>query len=51
MEMRKGLAYMLVGMGLAAGAAAAYQKYGNGDLKNTVSKAKTQAQNKLENMM
>lgn len=51
MEMRKGLAYMLVGMGLAAGAMAAYHQYGNGNLMNTMNKAKNQAKNKLENMM
>jgi hypothetical protein len=47
----RGITYMLVGMGLGAGALATYQQYRNGNLQRTVQKMKGQANNKLENMM
>ena len=40
MDMKKGLAYMLVGMGLAAGAMAVYHRFNNGNLKNTLNNAR-----------
>jgi hypothetical protein len=51
METKKGLAYMLVGIGLGAGAMATYHHYLNGNLQNTYERVMNKAQNKLEDMM
>jgi len=49
--MNRGFTYMLVGMGLGAGALATYQQYKKGNLQRSVQKMKGQAKNTLENMM
>lgn len=51
MELKKGLTYTLIGIGLIAGAVATYYKYGNGNLTYKMKKAKNQVKDKLENMM
>lgn len=51
MELKKGLTYTLIGIGLIAGAMATYYKYGNGNLTYKMKKAKNQVKDKLENMM
>jgi predicted RNase H-related nuclease YkuK (DUF458 family) len=50
-EMRKGLTYMLLGIGVGMGALAAYQQYTNGNMTRAYNKIMNKAQKSQENMM
>jgi hypothetical protein len=55
MDFKGGLTYLIVGMGVGIGAYIAIQQMRNGNMQNTIgnafNKVKSQAQNKLGNMM
>jgi predicted RNase H-related nuclease YkuK (DUF458 family) len=50
-EMKKGLTYMLIGIGVGAGALMSYQQYCNGNIKRAYNKIANKAQKSQENMM
>ncbi|MFA5410069.1 MAG: hypothetical protein WC343_14945 [Bacilli bacterium] len=49
--MKKGLTYMLIGIGVGAGALMSYQQYCNGNIKRAYNKIANKAQKSQENMM
>lgn len=49
--MKKGLTYMLLGVGVGMGALATYQQYRNGNMKRAYDKMTNKAQKSHENMM
>ncbi|MDD2469960.1 MAG: hypothetical protein PHI22_03440 [Bacilli bacterium] len=49
--MKRGLTYMLLGVGVGMGALAAYQQYRNGNMKRAYNNLANKAQKSQENMM
>lgn len=49
--MRKGLTYMLLGLGIGIGALATYQQYRNGNMQRAYNKITNKARKSQENMM